>query len=258
MVAIRPATPDDYDAYVGLFGELGIPDPVPTRDRFATAQVPVMRVATDGSDVVGYVTWRPYGTLAHVVQLAVDRARRGQRIGEQLLEHVRGEARAAGCERWYLNVKRDNATAQRLYERVGLRYELAAHVMKLPWANAPRVAVTGGLADPAEDAAIAGQFGLPAERLATFRGRGSFQLVVVRDPEVVAFAAFDPAFPGAAVFCADRPELAGSLLEAMRAVADSRFDFVRVTVEDDAPLAEAVLAMGAELTFEILRLSSPL
>ena len=258
MVAIRAATADDYDAYVSLFNELGIPDPVPTRERFVEAQVPVMRVAVDGAAVVGYVTWRPYGKLVHVVQLAVDRERRGQRIGEQLLEHVRGEARGAGCERWYLNVKRDNPPAHRLYERVGLRLELEAHAMRLAWDKAPRVSVKGGLADRAEDAAIAAHFGLPVERLTTFRERGGFQLVVVRDPDVVAFAAYAPAFPGAAVFCADRPELAPALLEAMRAYADPRYDYVRVTVEGNPPLAEAVLALGAELTFEILRLSSPL
>jgi hypothetical protein len=44
----------------------------------------------------------------------------------------------------------------------------------------------------------------------------------------------------------------------MRAWADPRYDFVRVTVEGNRPLAEAVLGIGAELTFEILRLSSPL
>lgn len=258
MVAIRAATADDYDAYVSLFNELGIPDPVPTRERFVEAQVPVMRVAVDGAAVVGYVTWRPYGKLVHVVQLAVDPERRGQRIGEQLLEHVRGEARSAGCERWYLNVKRDNPPAHRLYERVGLRLELEAHAMRLAWDKAPRVSVKGGLADPAEDAAIAAHFGLPVERLTTFRERGGFQLVVVRDPDVVAFAVYAPAFPGAAVFCADRPELAPALLEAMRACADPRYDYVRVTVEGNPPLAEAVLALGAELTFEILRLSSPL
>ena len=265
MVAIRAATPDDYDAYVALFNELGIPDPVPTRERFIAAQVPVMRVATDDAAVIGYVTWRQYGTLVHVVQLAVDRARRGRRIGEQLLEYVRGEARAAGCDRWYLNVKRDNPPAHRLYARVGLRQELEAHVMKLAWANVPSAATPGDLADPSEDAAIAARFGLPVERLSTFRARGNYLSVVVRDREpfgrgrdILGFAAYDPTFPGAAVFCATRPDLAGALLDAMRAWADPRFDFVRVTVEGNPPLAEAVLAMGAELVFEILRLSSPL
>ncbi|HSN25339.1 MAG TPA: hypothetical protein VLT45_03610, partial [Kofleriaceae bacterium] len=136
---------------------------------------------------------------------------------------------------------------------------------KLAWANvaAGATATMGGLADPAEDAAIAARFGMPVERLAAFRARGGFQLVVVREGEpsgrgrdVVAFAAFAPAYPGAATFCAERPELAGGLLEAMRPWADPRYDFVRVSVEGDRPLAEAVLAMGAELTFEIWRLSS--
>lgn len=37
---IRPATPDDYRAYTVLFGELGVDDPTPSAERFATDLVP--------------------------------------------------------------------------------------------------------------------------------------------------------------------------------------------------------------------------
>ena len=55
-----------------------------------------------------------------------------------------------------------------------------------------------------------------------------------------------------------RADLAGALLDALRRHADPRFDYVSVTVEGDRALAEQVLAMGAELTFELLRLSAAL
>ena len=255
---IRPAGPDDYAAYVGLFGELAIPDPVPSRERFVTL-AEQMRVACDDSGrVVGYVTWRPYGALAHVVQIAVDPAHRGRRIGEQLLRHVRVEARGAGCARWYLNVKRDNAPAIRLYERCGFAFELESVVMKLDWARLPRIAVRDELATPDADAAIAARFRIPVERVAAFRARGSFRMVIVRDEDsaVVGFAPFDPSFPGVPALCAARPELAATLLEAVRRHADPAFDFVRITVEGDRALANAILALGAEPTFEIVRLSA--
>src|SRR5688572_15754371 len=232
-MTIRPARPEDYAAYVRLFGELAIPDPVPSAARFVTL-AEAMRVACDDAgEVVGYITWRPYGALAHVVQVAVDREHRGRRIGERLLDRVREEARAAGCTRWYLNVKRDNAPALRLYERAGFAFELESVVMSLAWARLPRIDVRDELATPADDAAIAARFRIPVERIATFRARGSFRMVIVRDDaaEIVAFAPFDPAFPGVPALSAARPELAHAVLEAVRRHADPAIDFVRITVE---------------------------
>ncbi|HUS27668.1 MAG TPA: GNAT family N-acetyltransferase [Kofleriaceae bacterium] len=257
---IRAARPDDYDACVRLHAELGVPDPVPERAEWVATNMQRIAVVTDEEDqAIGYMSWRGYGPLAHVMHLAVDPAHRGRRLGEQLLVHARDEAKAAGCTRWYLNVKRDNAPALKLYERVGLRIELESFAMKLPWANVPRVAARHRLADTsADDATIERLFNVPADRVASFRARGSFRLVTLRDDAdaLLGFAAFSPGFPGAATFCTRSPNLAIPLLEAMRHYADPQFDYVRVTIEGDRPLAEAVLALGAELTFEILRLSA--
>lgn len=257
---IRPARPDDYPVYVRLHGELGVPDPVPAADAFVETIVPRMWVACDGETVVGYVTWRQYGPLAHVMHLVVDPAMRGKRIGEQLLHYARDGAKAAGCSRWYLNVKRDNTSALRLYERCGLALELEAFALQLAWDRVPRVDVRERLLDAsdADDATIATLFGVPADRVASFRARGSYRLVTLRDDAdaILGFAAFSPSFPGAATFCARRPDLAVPLLEAMRHHAEPQFDFVRVTIEGDRPLAEAIVALGGELLFEILRLSA--
>lgn len=258
---IRPARPDDYPVYVRLHGELGVPDPVPTPDAFAETIVPRMWVACEPADtVVGYVTWRQYGPLAHVMHLAVDPVMRGKRIGEQLLLHARAAAKAAGCTRWYLNVKRDNTSALRLYERCGLKLELEAFLFVLAWDRVTRVEVHERLVDGSDvdDAAIENLFDVPADRIASFRARGSFRLVTLRDDAdaILGFAAFSPSFPGAATFCARRPDLAVPLLEAMRHHADPQFDFVRVTIEGDRPLADAIVALGGELSFEILRLSA--
>jgi GNAT superfamily N-acetyltransferase len=262
MTTIRPAVPRDFEAYARLHGELRVPEPLPTLERFAEELVPTISVSCDPTGAVtGYVIWRRYGPLAHVVNVVVDAAVRGQRIGERLLEHVRGQARAAGCTRWYLNVKRENAPALRLYERCGFRQELESFAMKIDWAKLPRLDVRERLADPSEDAAIAARFPVaPLERLANFRARGTFKPVTLRGDAdaLLGFAAFDPSFPGAATFCAASPELAASLLEAMRHHADPTIDYVRVMIEGDRPLTERVLAMGAELTFEMLWLSAAL
>ena len=68
---------------------------------------------------------------------------------------------------------------------------------------------------------IAASFDVPADRVASFRARGSFRLVTLRDEAdaLLGFAAFSPSFPGAATFCARRPDLAVPLLEGDSLVA---------------------------------------
>ena len=44
----------------------------------------------------------------------------------------------------------------------------------------------------------------------------------------------------------------------MRFADHARFDFVRMTVEGDPGLKDALVALGAEVTLELLRLSAPL
>jgi GNAT superfamily N-acetyltransferase len=258
---IRSARPDDHAAYVRLHDELGVPEAAQERATWIAEAMPRTAMFCDERDAaVGYVSWRQYGTLAHVMHLAVDPALRGRRIGEQLLVHARDAAKSAGCTRWYLNVKRDNASALRLYDRVGLRLELESFALKVPWSVVPRVDVRERLLDDSgdEDATVARLFGVPADRVASFRARPGYRLVTLRDDAdiMLGFAAFSPSFPGAATFCARETNLAVPMLEAVRRHADPQFDYVRVTIEGDTALANAVLALGAELTFEILRLSA--
>jgi ribosomal protein S18 acetylase RimI-like enzyme len=258
-VEIRPARDADYADFERLFGELAIPDPLPSAERFTAAIVPVMSVATIDDRVIGFVTWRRYAELAHVMQLAVDRHVRGQRIGQRLLEHARDAARTAGCTRWYLNVKRDNTSAIRLYERCGLAFELESTVVKLDWARISRVAgVAEQLSTAEEDAEIAARFDVPLARLQMFRARPTFRMITLRDDAgaLVGFAPFDPTFPGTPMLHTAHVDLAPMLVEAIRHHADPRFDFVRLCVEGNRALTNALIALGGEVVFEILRLSA--
>lgn len=262
MIELRQAAADDYDAWARLRDELAVPDPLPSRDTFVDAIAPRVRVACEDGAVVGFCSWRAYGALAHVGQIAVDPAVRGRRIGERLLLEVRELARAAACTRWYLNVKRDNTSAIKLYERLGFRRELESVALKIDWDRVPSIDVDGALAEPADDPVIAARFDVPLERIAMFRtrhSRGAFHHVIVRDGgEIAGYAAFDPDFPGAVIFRTLRPELGPALLGAMRPHALPDHPFVRASVEGDPPLAAALIALGAEVTFELLRLSSNL
>jgi ribosomal-protein-alanine N-acetyltransferase len=61
---------------------------------------------------------------AHINNLAVREDCRGRGLGTALLEHVLHAAAARGAQRATLEVRRSNAQARRLYERLG--FEVAA------------------------------------------------------------------------------------------------------------------------------------
>jgi GNAT superfamily N-acetyltransferase len=261
MWATRRATAADHAAVRRLFAELGVPDPPPEAEGFAQHWLPRVIVACDGAcdgdEVVGYAHWRIYGGTAHVVNVVAASAARGRGVGGALMDAVRAAVRAEGCTRWYLNVKRDNAPALRLYARHGMAIERELWAMEIAWAQVDSLAGDREAAaytpGPEEDAAIADRFALERDRLASLRARPGTKVIALREGGApAAYAAFEPQFPGAAVFCVARVALARPLFEGCRAHADlARFDFLRLVVDGARALAEALVAGGAKITFEL-------
>jgi GNAT superfamily N-acetyltransferase len=264
----RPATAADYAHFVRFFAELGVPDPVPDPARWEADMLPQTLFLEHEGAPIAYAMVRPLGPAAHVVHVVVDAPWRGRRVGGALMEAVVDRLRALGCTRLWLNVKADNAPALRLYERCGLRRAYRSTALTLPWADVaalPREAtpLAARTVDPSEDAALESAFPRLAGRLAASRQRAGFVLVRLVDPArtddaKLGVAAFDPAFPGASPFMVARPALAAPLLDALRAHARPGDTYLRLTAEDDEPLARALVAAGATVTFELLNMERDL
>lgn len=56
-----------------------------------------------------------------VDDLCVDKAARGQHIGERLFEYVKQEAKKMGCYEVTLNVWTGNISAEKFYEKMGMK-----------------------------------------------------------------------------------------------------------------------------------------
>jgi GNAT superfamily N-acetyltransferase len=100
---IRPATADDYDDYARLMPELGVDDPVPTRDRFAAELRARTLVASQDAAVVGYALFDVLAERRYIRNLVSDPARRRHGIGLALKEAMRRRFVAAGARAWCLN-----------------------------------------------------------------------------------------------------------------------------------------------------------
>jgi GNAT superfamily N-acetyltransferase len=262
---VRPATPEDHPVFARLFVELGVHDPTPTRDEFATTMLPRVLVVDEGDETLGYIDWQVYGPTAHVTHLVTDPRVRGRGAGRALIEAVRALVLAEGCERWYLHVKRDNAAAIHLYEARGFRAQIEMCSLHLTWtqiANLPRPVLTLPVFTPtvADDAAISARFDIDVERLARFRSWPRRVFVGLREGEaIVAYTAFDPKNGTAHSFRYARPEIAGLLLDALRAHASPEGpETLQFSIENDRPLVDALLASGATIVHEILRMTAEL
>ena len=81
-----------------------------------------MPVGSDGraaSRIAGFCSFWLVLDEIHINNLAVLREYHGQRLGTALLEHVLRAGASRGAARATLEVRRSNAPARRLYERLG-------------------------------------------------------------------------------------------------------------------------------------------
>ena len=124
-VTLRPMTTDDLPAVMRLEEELFAPDTwteAMYRDELSRQDTRHYLVAEDDGDgspvVIGYAGLIAYDDEAHVATLGVTEALQGEGIGSLLLDALLAEADRRSPV-VLLEVRADNAAAQRLYERRG-------------------------------------------------------------------------------------------------------------------------------------------
>jgi [ribosomal protein S18]-alanine N-acetyltransferase len=127
---LRLMTSADLDSVIGLelslFGEEAWSRQMLTGELGQQPASRYYRVAEEAGTIVGYAGLLAAGAQADVLTIAVSTARWGQGIGSQLLADLLAEAVRRGCTEIFLEVRADNARAQRLYrwwgfDDVGIR-----------------------------------------------------------------------------------------------------------------------------------------
>lgn len=259
---IRPAAAADYDLFRRLFPELEVDDPIPDRERWQREIEPATLVIEDEPGCgAGYAFVHVLAGAGYVRHIVVDPSRRRAGIGRALLLAVARRLREAGCERWCLNVKPDNAAAIALYQGLGMAIQHRATAMRFDWSLVDALPRTPGILArpiaPEHDQALEAAFGLSSGQLAQGRAQAGRVLVALVDEGSgvsLGVALFDPTFPGASPFRVARPELAADLLAALRPHALPSWPFMQLVAENDAALVRLLMERGARVRFEMLHL----
>jgi len=263
---IRRAQISDYGAYAAMFRELGVDDPTPSAERFASELAQDILIFERSGTAIGYVSYDRLAGNGFIRNLVVaSDARRGG-VGVQLMTAAAAQLRLRGAtEDWHLNVKADNAAAIRLYERLGMRVDHRSVALRLAWADLDRLPtddshVTVLPVLDGDDDDIERALDILGGRLQMARTRAKRITLQLRDDQLapVGVACFDPSIPGAFPFCVTRPALCAPLLRAVAPHArKGDLDF-QVVIEDDDELASVLIAAGAEVRLRMLHYSGRL
>jgi len=122
-VEFRPMTTADLDGVLALESEL-FGEEAWSRQMLVgeLGQQPESRyylVAEQDGEIMAYAGLLAAGGQGDVLTIAVATAQWSHGIGSELLERLLGEADRRGCTEVFLEVRADNARAQRLYRRRG-------------------------------------------------------------------------------------------------------------------------------------------
>lgn len=259
---IRPAAAADYDVFARLFPELGVDDPVPSKEAWTNVLAPSSYVAERAGEVLGYCYFQEYTDTGYIRNVVVAPEARRAGVGRALMLATAEHFRENGKRTWRLNVKPTNAPALALYARLGMTVEYRARAVTLPWSALARLppgdAIVSDL-EPDRATLVEQTLALPRGQLAASRGGGrlSFEATQGAERLPVGVAVFDPGFPGAFPFRVRTLDAVTPLLAAMRRHVPDH-DIVKLVIEDDERLSELLTEVGAITRLEILHLSGPL
>lgn len=119
-ILVRHATSADIDAVFAI--ECDSFADAWTRSSFEfllTSDAHLFAVATLCDRVVGYAVWSVIPPEGELCDIAVEVSMREQGIGGRLIDDFLGYARGRGLDSIYLEVRRSNDGAARLYEKFG-------------------------------------------------------------------------------------------------------------------------------------------
>jgi ribosomal-protein-alanine N-acetyltransferase len=261
-VEIREGTADDYEDYVRLVPELGVDDPIATREHFASELVARTLIAVEEGRVVGYATFEILAEAGYVRNLVSDPGQRRRGVGLALMEEMGRRFGAVGAREWRLNVFPKNVPAVALYERCGMRIEYRTFILRvgaeveleaapLELAIAPVEAI--------DDAVVEERFGLLRGQLASARSRPSRRVMQLqRKGALAGVAVFSTSIPGAFPFRTVEPAIGPAFVSLLRPLAPEGARFVQLGVEADAALRDVLLARGARLHYEIAHMRGAL
>jgi GNAT superfamily N-acetyltransferase len=258
-VAIRRASIEDYPTFARLFPDLGIDDPIPGRDAWATGYVPFTLIAHDGADALGFAFTQEYADTGYVRNVVVAAEARRRGVGRALMEATARHLRAAGKSRWRLNVGPQNVAAVALYESLGMRTIYTSRALRVPWTAVDVLPISDEVVEeppPARDAELERLFDLPRGQLAAQREAGRVVLAASRGEQRRGVAVLSPAFPGAFPFRSVDRGAARCLVEAMRARVGER-PHINLVI-DDEPLVTLLVGAGSERRLDFLHLAGPL
>lgn len=254
---IRDARAEDHELFSRFFAELRVPDVTPDAARWVGELAPGAFFIEDEGVAVAYCSAFARGEAGHVVHVVVDPRQRRRGLGRALMDEAARRLRAAGCRRWFLNVRVDNPSAIALYGGLGMRTAHEASSLRITdavrRALPPSRGITVGLLD--EEAARAAEAKYILYQGSANRPPG-IGLGAWRRGELCGAARFVVSWARSAPFKVDDETVVRALCDGMhdRLPAESQTGPLKVVLEGQAEIVKWLLKLGADEELRLLHL----
>ena len=86
-----------------------------------TSPISVSFVLEEGGRLLGYIMLYSVADEGHILNLAIDPARRREGHGSRLISHATYHSRKRGVSHFFLEVRESNHSAQGLYRKLGFK-----------------------------------------------------------------------------------------------------------------------------------------
>lgn len=259
---IRSATQsdDDYQAFSKLFALMGLRDAPPSKTYWDAEVFQSTLLLEEGTEVAGFVTAQVFGSTGFVMNLAVDRERRGRGHGRALMAAVGARLRDRGCSRWELSVRRDNVEAIALYRALGLSEAYRSETLLIDWSmvsTLPSRAATVRSIAPEDDASLERRWDLMEGKLPRSRKMRALLLQAEDSSGCVGIARLmRDGLPRCFPLRVANPDVASPLLEAMHTEVPASAQLSLIS--DDEALSELLRTRGAVQVQSLVRMRGPL
>ncbi len=251
-LVLRPAEASDHAVFARLFTELQTDEQVPSAAVFEREMMATTRIAENNGAGVGYVYFRPLVDFLHLSQLVTVPEVRRMGVARALMGAVVAEARLAECAFLSLNVLASNVSAIALYASLGFSFAYPSRGLDVPWSTADGAdALVARPIEPSDDATFEREEHLPSGVLKAQRAQRGRFLRCVETKTGRALGVLVHEGPRLSVFRATDLAHARALLRALRPFAQGEDVPVRLVVENNAELADALIAAGAVQKLEM-------
>ena len=218
----------------------------------------VVMIHKETKDFIGYYRIGVYGQLGHIYRIGVHPNFRQKGYGSILMEKSMYYLEKAGCNKFFLYVKKDNEAAIKLYKKHDFEIETESWQYLIPikkLTDKPRGRCRH--VEWGEIQLISLRFSLNPYQIQHYFTRENQHVLIYENMgQQLGFCRFDPTFPGAMPFIIKDPNYFIDFVSILKPfITNNEFKEIKITFDGQENLVNKLNQEKFKINYNLLRMS---